>query len=85
MTSSEGFQYHFSITSKVISCGSTWKRNVAFSLTYVSGILSFAVLKWDEYLLVQWSFEIPVQMLLEPEGNLLDQNGKELEFEHSKG
>ena len=56
------------------------KKNVAFTL------ISFAVLKWDEYLSVQVPFELPfqisVQLLLELEANLLDQN--ELEFELSR-
>ena len=82
MTSSEGFQQHFSIISKVVCCGFYMKKNVAFTL------ISFPVLKWDECLSVQLPFElpveIPVQLLLELEGNLLDQNVKELEFERSR-
>ena len=58
------------------------KENVAFTL------ISFAVLKWDECLSVQLTFELPVQiqdqLLLELEANLLDQNENELEFELSK-
>jgi hypothetical protein len=53
--------------------------NVAFKL------ISFAVLKWDDCLSFQVPFvlpvEIPVQLLLELEANLLDQNVNELEFE----
>ena len=54
------------------------KKNVAFTL------ISFAVLKWYEYLSVQLPFELPVQFLLELELNLLDQNVNELEFELSR-
>jgi hypothetical protein len=39
MSSSEGFQQHFSIISKVVCCGFYIKENVAFTL------ISFAVLK----------------------------------------
>ena len=57
-------------------------KNVAFKL------ISFAVLKWDECLLIQLPFDflvqIPVQMFLELEANLLDQNVAELEFELSR-
>ena len=77
MTSSEGFQQHFSIISKSVCCGFYVKKNVAFTLT------SFAVLKWDECLSVQLPFEllvqIPVQLLLD----WLVQNVNELEFELS--
>ena len=45
-------------------------KNVAFT------IISFAVLKWDES--VQLPFELPIQLLLELEANLLDQNVNEL-------
>ena len=38
-------------------------------------------MKWDECLSVQLPFELPVQLLLELEANLLDQNVNELEFE----
>ena len=55
------------------------KKNVGFTL------ISFVVLKWDECLSVLLSFElpvqIPVQLLLELEANLLDQNVYELQFE----
>ena len=55
------------------------KKNVAFTL------ISFAVLKWDDCLLVQVPFELPVetlvQLLLELEANWLDQNVNELKFE----
>ena len=82
MTSSEGFQHHFSIISKFVCCGFYMKKNVAFTL------ISFAVLKWDEYLSVQLPFEllvqIPVQLLPELEANWLDQNVNELEFELSR-
>ena len=58
------------------------KKNVAFTL------ISFGVLKWDECLSVQLQFEvpvqIPVQLLLELEPNLLDQNVNEIEFELSR-
>ena len=39
MTSSEGFQHHFTIISKFVCCGCYIKKNVAFTL------ISFAVLK----------------------------------------
>ena len=55
------------------------KKNVAFKL------ISFVVLKWDDFLSVQLQFElpvqIPVQLLLELEPNWLVQNVIELEFE----
>ena len=54
------------------------KKDVAFTL------ISFAVLKCDECLSVELLFEIPVQLLLEIEANLLDQNVNELEFELSR-
>ena len=56
------------------------KKNVAFKL------ISFAVLKYDECLSVQLPFQvqIPVQLLLKVEGNLVDQNVNELELELSK-
>ena len=53
MTSSEGFQHHFTIISKFVCCDFYLKKNVAFTL------ISFAVLKWDEYL----SFQLPFQIL----------------------
>ena len=57
-------------------------KNIAFTL------ISFAVLKLDECLSVQLSFELPFDiqfwLLLELEANLLDQNVKELEFELSR-
>ena len=34
MTNSEGFQQHFSITSKSVCCGFYMKKNVAFTLIY---------------------------------------------------
>ena len=82
MTSSEGFQQHFSIISKIVCCGCKMKKNVPFTL------ISFAVLKWDDCLSVQVPFEltvqIPVQLRLELELNWLDQNVNELEFELSR-
>ena len=58
------------------------KKNVAFTL------ISFAVLKWYECLLIQLPFElpfqIPVKLLLELKANLLDQKVYELEFELSR-
>ena len=82
MTSSEGFQHHFSIISKFVCYDCYMKKNVAFTL------ISFAVLKGDDCLSVQVPFEllvqIPVQLLLELEANLLDQNVNELEFELSR-
>ena len=55
------------------------KKNVAFTL------IPFAVLKLDECLSVQLAFdlwfEIPFQLLLKPEANLLDQKVNEIEFE----
>ena len=86
MTSSEGFQQHFSIFLKLVSCGFHMKENVAFT------VMSFAVLKWDDYLSVQMEpalsvqlpfeilVQIPVQLLQELEPNLPVQNGIELEF-----
>jgi hypothetical protein len=57
------------------------KKNVAFTL------ISFAVLKWDDYLSVQLPFElpvqIPIQLFLELEAKELDQHVNELEFELS--
>ena len=44
-------------------------------------LISFAVLKLDEFLSVELPFQLPVQLLLELEANLLDQNVNELEFE----
>ena len=82
MTSSEGFQQHFSIISKSVCCGFYMKKNVAFTL------ISFAVLKGYECLSVQLPFELPVQITaqlpLELEGNWLDQNMNEPEFELSR-
>ena len=60
MTSSKGFQQHFTIISKFIS---------------------FAVLKSDDCLSVELPFELPVQLLVELEPNLLVQHVIELEFE----
>ena len=82
MTSSEGFQQHFSIISKFVCCGFYMKKNVAFSLIY------FAVLKKDDCLSAQLPFELPVQiliqLLLQLEPNLIVQNVIELEFELSR-
>ena len=82
MTSSEGFQQHFSIISKSICCGFYMKKNVALTL------ISFALLKWDDCLSVQLPFELPVQMPIqlfqELEASWLDQNVNELEFELSR-
>ena len=36
MTSSEGFQQHFSIISKFVFCGFYMKKNVAYTLTLIS-------------------------------------------------
>ena len=44
MTSSEGFQHHFSIILKYVCCGFYVKKNAAFTL------ISFALLKCDECL-----------------------------------
>ena len=52
MTSSKGFQQHFSIISKSVCCGFYMKKNVAFTL------ISFAVLKSDDCLSVQVTFEL---------------------------
>ena len=62
------------------------KKKVAFT------IISFAVLKWDDCLLVQLPVQLPVQLqvqltvqlLLELELNWLVQNVIELEFELSR-
>ena len=54
MTSSEGFQQHFSIISKSVCCGFYMKNNIAFIL------ISIAALKWDDCLSVQLPFEILV-------------------------
>ena len=82
MTSSEGFQQHFSIILKCVCCGFYIKKNVAFTH------ISFTVLKRDHCLSVQLPFElqvqIPVQLLLELESNLIDQNVNEVEFELSR-
>ena len=45
MTSSEGFQQHFSIISKSVCCGLYIKKNVAFT------VISLAVLKCDDFLI----------------------------------
>jgi hypothetical protein len=56
MTSSEGFQQHYSIFSKFACCGFYMKNNVAFTL------ISFTVLQLDYCLSVQLPFELPVQI-----------------------
>ena len=67
MTSSEGFSHHFTVILEFVCCGCYIKNNVAFTL------ISFAVLKCEDCLSVQVTFElpveIPVQMFLELEGN----------------
>ena len=72
MTSSEGFQQRFSLISKFVCCGFYMKKNVAFIL------ISFAVLKCDDCVSVQLPFKLwvqmPVQLLLEIDLNLLVQN-----------
>ena len=84
MTSSEGFQQHFSIISKFVCCGFYIKKNVALTL------ISFAILKWDECLSVQLPFELPHLCTGSDTGsvasraNLLDQNVNTLEFELSR-
>ena len=82
MTSYEWFLQYFSIISKFVCCGFYIKNNVDFTL------ISLAVLKGDECLLVQLPFEltvqIPVQLLIELEANLLDQSVNGLEFEQSR-
>ena len=82
MTSSEGFQHHFGIISNSFVVIVTWKKNVSFTL------ISFVVLKWDDFLSVQVPFELPVQilvqLLIELEANWIDQNVNELEFEPSR-
>ena len=69
MTSSDGFQHHFTIISKVICYDGYMRKNV---------------LKCNYCLSIQPPFELPFQLLLELEGNLLDQNVNELEFELSR-
>ena len=82
MTSSDGFQHHFTNISKSGCCGCYMKKNVAFTL------ISFDVMEWNVCLSVQVPFElpvqIPVQLLLELVANWLDQNVSELEFELSR-
>ena len=82
MTSLEEFLQHFGITSKSVCCGFYMKKNVAGTL------ISFAVLKRDDFLSVQLPFElpvqIPVQLLLELKPNCLVQNVVELESELSR-
>ena len=85
MTSSEGFQQHFSIISKDVVVVFNMKKNAAFKLIY------FAVLIWDDCLSVQLQFELLVQV---PVGTSsvasrartkqLVQNVIELEFEQSR-
>ena len=82
MTSSKGFQHHFNIISKFVSCGCYMKKNAAFAL------ISFALLKLHECLSFQLPFEltveIPVQLHLELEVNLLVHNVIEREIEREK-
>ena len=84
MTSSEESYQYFSIISKFVCCDFSIKKNVAFTLT------SFAILKWDEYLIIISLTAIwgngsdTAQLLLKLEANLLDQNMNALEFELSK-
>ena len=59
MTSSEGFQQHFSVLSKSVCYGFYMIKNVAFTL------ISFAVLKRDDCLSVQLPFQLPVQILVQ--------------------
>ena len=59
MTSSEEFQHHFTIISKLVCSGRYMKKIVAFTL------ISFAVLKGDDCLSVQVPFELPVQILVQ--------------------
>ena len=56
MTSSKGFEHHFSIISKFVFYGFYRKKSVAFTL------ISFAVLKSDDCLSVQVPFKLPVQI-----------------------
>ena len=60
------------------------QKNVAFTIT----LISFDVLKWDECLPVQLSFELPFelpfQLHIELELNLLDQNVNEVASELSR-
>ena len=51
------------------------KKNVAFTL------ISFTLVKWDDWLSVQLTLELLVQLFLELEVNWLVQNVIELEFE----
>ena len=73
MTSSEGFQQHFSIISKSVCCGFYMKKNAVFNLISFTVQLSFAL-----------PVQISVQLLLELEANLLFQNVNEQEFELSR-
>ena len=70
MTSSKEFQQYFSINSKSVCCCFYLKKNVAFTLIF------FAVLKGDDCLSVQLSFEllvqISIQLLLELEPNVIE-------------
>ena len=56
MTTSEGFQQHFSIISKCVCCVFYIKKNMTFVL------ISFAVLKLDDCKYVQLPFELPFQI-----------------------
>ena len=82
----EGLQQHFSIISKFVCCGCGFykKKHVAFI------VISFAILKWGDFLSVQLPFEIPVQILVQfllvqvLEPDLPVQNVSELKLELSR-
>ena len=84
MTSSEGFQQHFSTISKSVCCGFYMKNNVAFH----TSLLLYSNEMIVHQLSVQLPFELPVQitvkLLLELEANLIAKNVNELEFELSR-
>ena len=74
MTSSEGFQHHFSIISNFVCCDCNMKKNVAF--------LSL-LMCWNEMIVqvpLELLVQIRVQLLLALEANWLDQNVIELEL-----
>ena len=60
MASSKGFLDYFSITSKLVCCDFSMKRNVAF----IS--ISFAVLEWGDQFSCHLR-QIPAQLFLEVE------------------
>ena len=74
MTSSEGFQQHFSIISKFVWVGFYMNKNVAFTL------IPFAVLKWDDCLSVQ----LPLDSVASARTKLNHSKVIELEFEQSR-